>query len=125
MRAWWTAALVVLASCGGGGDHAVLLHAPFIQDLVVSALTPLVEGRPGIYEFLASTGGGSVTSDPAGITCPGSCTATFPGGQHGDPQGDDRGWREDLVSQTLTNLLRGNERGPAPSEGVSTTSRWA
>jgi len=51
MRAWWTAALVVLASCGGGGDHAVLLHAPFIQDLVVSALTPLVEGRPGIYEF--------------------------------------------------------------------------
>ena len=52
MRIVLVAAVMVLAGCGHG-DHGVVLHAPFIEDLVITALTPLVEGQRGVYEFRA------------------------------------------------------------------------
>jgi len=58
--------LVLLAGCGHG-DHGPVLHAPLIQSLVVTVLTPLVEGRPGLYEFRAEF------ADPDGDLDGGSC----------------------------------------------------
>jgi len=67
MRVWWAVlTLGLLASCGGGGDGPVL-HAPFIQNLVITPLTPLVEGQRGVYQFRVEF------SDPDGDLDGGSC----------------------------------------------------
>src|SRR5262249_51241844 len=54
MRRWWSVlTLGVLASCGGGGGTGPTLHAPFIQNLTITVLTPLVQGQRGSYQFQA------------------------------------------------------------------------
>jgi len=64
-------ALLIVASLAvaarGHGDHRVILHAPFIEDLRVTALTPLVQGHVGSYEFRAHF------TDPDGDLDGGSC----------------------------------------------------
>ena len=52
-RSWPVLALGVLASCGGGGGTGPALHAPFIQNLTITVLTPLVQGQRGSYQFQA------------------------------------------------------------------------
>jgi hypothetical protein len=67
MRHWWAAvALGFLAGCGGGGDGPVL-HAPLIQNLVITPLTPLVQGHRGSYQFQVDF------FDPDGDVAGGSC----------------------------------------------------
>jgi hypothetical protein len=66
MRVLLILAVIVFAGCGHG-DHGVVLHAPFIQDLVITALTPLVEGQRGVYEFRVHF------TDPDGDLDGGSC----------------------------------------------------
>ena len=44
---------LAVAACGHDDHHGIVLHAPFIEDLRVTALTPLVLGHPGAYEFRA------------------------------------------------------------------------
>jgi hypothetical protein len=53
--------LLALSGCGGGSGAA----APTMTDFTLS---------------VAVTGGGTVTSSPAGISCPGACTASFAAG---------------------------------------------
>ena len=59
-------AVLALAGCGHG-DHGVVLHAPFIQNLSVTVLTPLVQGQRGVYQFRADF------TDPDGDLDGGSC----------------------------------------------------
>lgn len=68
MRVWLLMAALVVAGCGHG-DHGggIVLHAPFVQNLVITALTPLVEGQRGVYEFRAQF------TDPDGDLDGGSC----------------------------------------------------
>jgi hypothetical protein len=44
---------LVLGSCGGHHGSAVPEDAPFISNLSITALTPLVEGQRGVYQFQA------------------------------------------------------------------------
>lgn len=68
MRVWLLVAAFVVAGCGRGNHGgAVVLHAPFIQNLVIRVLTPLVEGQRGVYEFRAEF------TDPDGDLDGGSC----------------------------------------------------
>ena len=67
MRVLVMAMVILLFSACGHGDRGVVLHAPFIQDLVITALTPLVEGQRGVYEFRATF------TDPDGDLDGGSC----------------------------------------------------
>ena len=68
MRVWLLAAAVLVAGCGDGGrGGTVALHAPFIQNLAITVLTPLVEGQRGVYEFRAEF------ADPDGDLDGGSC----------------------------------------------------
>ena len=58
----------MVAGCGHG-DHGgtVVLHPPFIQNLVITALTPLVQGQRADYEFRAQF------ADPDGDLDGGAC----------------------------------------------------
>ena len=48
----WVLAATALTLSGCGGHHStVALHAPFIQNLSIAVLTPLVEGQRGVYQF--------------------------------------------------------------------------
>jgi hypothetical protein len=67
MRRWRAAlTLGLLAGCGGGGAGTVL-HAPLIQNLVITPLTPLVQGQRGSYQFQVDF------FDPDGDLAGGSC----------------------------------------------------
>ena len=67
MRTWWSVMAVLALTGCGHGDHAVVLHAPFIQNLSVTVLTPLVQGQRGVYQFRADF------TDPDGDLDGGSC----------------------------------------------------
>ena len=68
MRVWLLGAVLMVAGCGHG-DHGGTagLQPPFIQNLVITALTPLVEGHRGDYEFRAQF------TDPDGDLAGGAC----------------------------------------------------
>src|SRR5258708_34771540 len=56
--------LTLLSGCGGG----------------TSTTPPPKRRTPDVQLTVAVTGNGTVTSTPAGISCPSSCTANFPSG---------------------------------------------
>ncbi len=44
---------LLLVGCGGHHGSSVSEDAPFISNLSITALTPLVEGQRGVYQFQA------------------------------------------------------------------------
>ncbi len=66
MRVRALVAILALTGCSHG-DHAVVLHEPFIENLVITVLTPLVQGQRADYEFRAHF------TDPDGDLDGGTC----------------------------------------------------
>jgi hypothetical protein len=63
-------------ACSGAGACTVSLAG----DALVSASFEAAGGAADETLTVSLAGGGTVTSSPAGIACPGSCTARFPAG---------------------------------------------
>src|SRR5438093_986344 len=67
--------LVIVTACGDDGVHHLADAPPLAIDAAIDAPNPKVP----LSTTIAGTGGGSVTSSPAGIDCSsGSCTGNFP-----------------------------------------------
>ncbi len=58
-------------SCSGTGPCSVTITA-------AASVTPIFNANYGLTVTLAGAGTGTVTSTPAGINCPTTCTASFP-----------------------------------------------
>ena len=70
--AGWTGS----GNCSSAPTCAVTLNA----SEAVTAVFNIIQSSPSLAVTVAGTGSGSVTSNPAGISCPPTCSATFTGG---------------------------------------------
>ncbi len=74
---WWVSLVVAVAACGDDGSNR-LADAPPQIDAAVDAAIDAPPEEPEITVALAGSGSGTITSDPAGITCGATCASTFP-----------------------------------------------
>jgi hypothetical protein len=118
MRVWLLAAAFLVAGCGHGDrGGTVLLHAPFIENLAITVLTPLVEGQRGVYEFRAEF------ADPDGDLDGGSCQIDTSIGPAQLPLAVSRGTDPGATFGTIVCLFETTVRGRVVSGTFTITDR--